>query len=74
MRQKRAYAEIHPRYINGRSRNESIPMDPGELEAMSTVLQTRRRTDGLTGKERREAYVRERRKIHDVERNDGDPV
>lgn len=74
MRQKRAYAEIHPRYINGRSRNEPIPMDPGELEAMSTVLQTRRRTDGLTGKERREAYVRERRKIHDVERNDGDPV
>ena len=74
MRQKRAYTEIHPRYINGRSRNEPIPMDPGELEAMSTVLQTRRRTDGLTGKERREAYVRERRKIHDVERNDGDPV
>lgn len=74
MRQKRAYAEIHPRYINGRSRNEPIPMDPGELEAMATVLQTRRRTDGLTGKERREAYVRERKRIHDAEWNDGDPV
>lgn len=69
---KRGYAKIHPHYINGRSRNEPIPMDPGELEAMSTSLGSRRRVDGLTGKERRAAYVRERKGLFDPERGEGE--
>ena len=67
----RKNAEYHPRYINGRSRNEPIPMDPGELEAMGSIIQTRRRMDGLTRKQRREAYVRERRQLYDLKRVDG---
>lgn len=67
----RKNAEYHPRYINGRSRNKPIPMEPGELEAMGTVIQTRRLTDGLTRKQRREVYVRERRELQDLKRVDG---
>lgn len=67
----RKNAEYHPRRINGRSRNEPIPMEPGELEAMGTVIQTRRLTDGLTRKQRREVYVRERRELQDLKRVDG---
>lgn len=65
------YISYHPRYINGRSRNEPIPMEPGELAAMTSVIRTKRRTDGLTRKERREAYVRERKAVQNAERDDG---
>ena len=65
------YIHYDPRHINGRSRNEPIPMAPGELEAMGTVVQTRRRTDGLTRKQRREAYVRSRRELQDIKQLDG---
>ena len=65
------YIRYHPRHINGRSRNEPIPMDPGELEAMANAVQSRRRTDGLTRKQRREAYVRAGRELQDLERVDG---
>ena len=65
------YIRYHPRHINGRSRNEPIPMDPGELEAMANAMQSRRRTDGLTRKQRREAYVRSRRELQDIKQLDG---
>lgn len=65
------YIQYHPRYINGRSRNEPIPMEPGELEAMTSAVRTARRTDGMTKKERREAYVRERQAIQNAERDNG---
>lgn len=65
------YIQYHPRYINGRSRNEPIPMEPGELEAMGSAVRSRRRLDGMTKKERREAYVRGRKAVQNAERDDG---
>ena len=65
------YIKYYPRYINGRSRNEPIPMEPGELEAMGSAVRSRRRLDGMTKKERREAYVRERKAVQNAERDDG---
>ena len=65
------YIRYHPRHINGRSRNEPIPMEPGKLEAMANAVQSRRRTDGLTRKQRREAYVHAGRELQDVKQLDG---
>ena len=70
----RPYTKIHPKYINGRPRNEPIPMENGELGAMTAEIRSVRYRDGKTRKERRAAYVRERTRIHDAEWNDGDPV
>ena len=68
------YISYHPRYINGRSRNEPIPMEPGELEAMASEVRSRRNTDGMTRKERREAYVREREILQGSRWADGGKV
>ena len=68
---KRQYTSYRPKYVNGRCRNEPIPMEPGELEAMGSAVRSRRRLDGMTKKERREAYVRERKAVQNAERDDG---
>ena len=68
------YVRYHSRRINGRSRNEPIPMEPGELEAMAAEVRSRRNTDGMSRKERREAYVREREILQGSRRADGGKV
>lgn len=68
------YVKYHPRYINGKSRNEPIPMEPGELEAMAFEVRRHRNTDGLSRKERREAYVREREILQGSRRADDGKV
>lgn len=60
------YIRYHPRYINGRPRNEPIKLTEDELEAMSASLHTERKTDGMTRKERRAAYVAERKEVQDA--------
>lgn len=56
----RPYTKIHPKYINGRPRNEPIPMENGELGAMTADVRSVRYRDGKTRKERRAEYVRAR--------------
>lgn len=68
------YVRYHPRRINGRSRNEPVSMEPGELEAMASEVRSRRNTDGMSRKERREAYVREREILQGSRRADGGKV
>jgi len=60
------YIRYHPRYINGRPRNEPIKLTEDELQAMASALKTERRADGLTRKERRAAYVAERKVLQDA--------
>lgn len=60
------YIHYHPRYINGRPRNEPIKLTEDELQAMASALKTERRADGLTRKERRAAYVAERKAVLDA--------
>lgn len=67
------YIRYHPRYINGRPRNEPIKLTEDELEAMSAEIRTNRKTDGMTRKERRAAYVAERKAVQDALRHDGKP-
>lgn len=57
------YIRYHPRYINGRPRNEPIKLTEDELQAMASALKTERRADGLTRKERRAALVAERKEL-----------
>ena len=65
------YIHYHPRYINGRPRNEPIKLTEDELQAMASALKTERRADGLTRKERRAAYVAERKAVQDALGRDG---
>lgn len=60
------YIHYHPRYINGRPRNEPIKLTEDELQAMASALKTERRADGLTRKERRAALVAERKAVQDA--------
>lgn len=60
------YIRYHPRYINGRPRNEPIKLTEDELEAMAASLKTERHSDGLSRKERRAAYVAERKAVQDA--------
>lgn len=60
------YIRYHPRYINGRPRNEPIKLTEDELQAMASALKTERRADGLTRKERRAALVAERKAVQDA--------
>ena len=65
------YIRYHPRYINGRPRNEPIKLTEDELQAMASALKTERRADGLTRKERRAALVAERKAVQDALGRDG---
>lgn len=65
------YIRYHPRYINGRPRNEPIKLTEDELQAMASALKTERRADGLSRKERRAAYVAERKGVQDALGRDG---
>lgn len=60
------YIHYHPRYINGRPRNEPIKLTEDELQAMASALKTERRADGLSRKERRAALVAERKAVQDA--------
>ena len=60
------YIRYHPRYINGRSRNEPVKLTEDELEAMASEVRVKRNTDGLSRKERRAEYVRQRKEIQDA--------
>ena len=61
----RAYAKTTPKYINGRCRNEPIPMEDGELAAMTAEIRSARARDGKTRKERRAEYVKARKAVSD---------
>lgn len=65
------YIRYHPRYINGRSRNEPVKLTEDELKAMAAEVRVKRNTDGLSRKERRAAYVRERKAVQDALRIGG---
>lgn len=65
------YIRYHPRYINGKSRNEPIKLTEDELQAMASALKTERHADGLSRKERRAAYVAERKAVQDALGRDG---
>jgi hypothetical protein len=60
------YIRYRPRYINGRPRNEPIKLTEDELQAMASALKMERRADGLSRKERRAAYVAERKVLQDA--------
>ena len=65
------YIRYHPRYINGCPRNEPIKLTEDELQAMASALKTERHADGLSRKERRAEYVRQRKELSDALGRDG---
>lgn len=65
------YIHYHPRYINGRPRNEPIKLTEDELAVMAAEVKAERHSDGLTRKERRAALVAERKAVQNALRVGG---
>ena len=61
MRKKRADRGRPRLTVNGRPRSEAVRLTDDEYAAMASSLHSERKMDGLTGPERRRAYVRRRK-------------